>query len=560
MLGTLGSTLLRARFVVCAWIGMCGGAVACGSAQSGSDSHLDASTADAPAEAQLSEGGDDGADDSSMQPDTWEADVPADASVEHPDAEGGSSAGADAAGDAAQMSDGADAMSDAASALDRDTGADGGGPDATVEDGASDAAAAGDVAQPDSGSPVWIVRVSVDSAGTPAHANTDDSSMSSDGRFVAFTSAATNLVASDTNQALDVFVHDVVTGTTVQASVTTAGVEGGYDSQNPVISGNGRYVAFASQGINLCPGKTGFHLDVSLRDLVAGTTSCLSLDASGNAGTGQSNFPSISDDGAYVAFESTSHTMIPSQFIVESQIYVRDVATGTAQIASVDSAGNPGDFASTTAAMSGDGRYVAFVSQSTNLVPGDTNGAKDIFLHDMTTGATERVSISTSGAQSNGDCDYPFVSRDGSLVFFSCSASTLVSGVTQAAYDMFVRDRTSGTTSLVGPPVGTFHSIGGTPIMRPAVSADGRYVAFASNDPSVLPGKNTSGSDVYVVDRTTSQIRRVSRTPSGAGSTGSSVEPSISADGQRVVFDSTANDLVSRSNDGYVALYETTRP
>jgi Tol biopolymer transport system component len=438
--------------------------------------------------------------------------------------------------------------------------ADAGGADAVVSDSPADAPGA-DVHGSDAADagPVWVVRVSVDSANRPAAANSDNSSPSGDGRFVAFRNYADNLVAGDTNLAPDIFVRDVTLRTTVRVSVTSTGEQGNADSTEPVISADGRYVALSTLSSNLCPSPTVSHYDIVLHDMKTGATSCLSLDPNGNGDTGESTFPSISDDGGLVAFESTSNTLIANQFISEGNVYVRDVAGGVTRIVSVDSAGNVGDLTSRTTALSGDGRFVAFVSNSTNLVPGDTNGAYDVFVHDLVSGATERVSISTAGAQSDGDCDYPFLSRDGSIVVFSCYATTLVTGGTQPAYDLYVRDRTAGTTAFVGPPVGASNSVGGTYVL-PAVSADGRYVAFYTSDPNVLPGSNSSNDDVYVVDRTTLEVRRVSRTPLGVGSTGSSVLPSISADGQRITYASSGTDLVPEDGQGFTHLYETTRP
>lgn len=424
-------------------------------------------------------------------------------------------------------------------------------PDASIAD-AGDAAA-------DAGT-VFVVRVSVNAADQPSAGNAEEPAVSDDGRFVAFSSTARNLVPNDTNAARDIFLRDVVHATTVRVSVTSNGAQADYDSDAPVISADGRYVAFESQAINLAPGKSGFHSDVIRHDMQTGITLCVSLDPNGASGTGESNFPSISDDGRYIAFESTSHTLVAGLYASARQVYVRDVQTGVTSLVSADNAGIQADFNSHTAAISGNGRVVAFVSGATNLVPGDTNGVEDVFVRDLVAGTTERVSVSSTSVQSDGHTDMPFISRDGSIVLFSGTSTTIAPVTVGAQWDRFVHDRTAGTTALVGPRVNGSNSIGGTSLGRAAASADGRYVGFYASDPNVLPGKNSSGYDVYVFDRSNGVVSRVNRTPNGVGSDGSSLIPALSGNGRFVVYESNATNLAATSGGASMQLYETTRP
>lgn len=206
-------------------------------------------------------------------------------------------------------------------------------------------------------------------------------SVSFDGHFVAFTSKASDLVANDLNAHYDVFVRDMVAGATVRASLDNAGNEGNGDSLAPSISADGRYVAFTSAATNLVSGDANGHVDVFVRDLVAGTTVLASVSTAGVQADADCLAPKISADGTCVTFHSTATTLAPSHGDFVDDVFVRDLVRGTTERASEALAGDPNG-ASTMPSISGNGRFVAFLSFASNLVAGDTNGTYDVFVRD----------------------------------------------------------------------------------------------------------------------------------------------------------------------------------
>jgi hypothetical protein len=290
--------------------------------------------------------------------------------------------------------------------------------------------------------------VSVDSNG--AQAAGGDSlypSISADGRYVAFKSWSTNLVGADNNGHSDVFVHDLVTRVTTLASVDSNGVQQNNECSYLSLSGDGRFVAFASTASNLVAGDTNGVYDVFLRDLVGGTTTRESLDSAGVQGNSNSAWPSSSIDGRFIAFHSTATNLVPGDGNGTLDIFVRDTHLGLTTRASVDTAGAPGNSSSTNPALSADGRFVSFRSVADNLVAGDSNGWADIFVHDRLSGITTRASVNSGGAQSDSSSVLSTISDDGRYVAFDSFATTLVAADTNQAEDVFVRDRgVSGPT------------------------------------------------------------------------------------------------------------------
>jgi len=390
-----------------------------------------------------------------------------------------------------------------------------------------------------------IERVSVDSSGLQANNSSSNTAISSDGRFVAFTSIATNLVPGDTNGVQDVFVHDNVTGETTRVSVSSSGVQSNGYSTSPSISADGRYVAFGSGASNLVPGaqhgifvhdmltgttefvsvnnyganffySTGPSIScdgryvafesytsvmkVYVRDRVAGTTEVVSVASDGlghYAYSGYSGGASISCDGRYVAFNSVN-LLVPEDTNGTSDVFVRDRLLGTTERVSVDSNGNQANSYSYPAIISGDGQHVVFISSATNLVPDDNNGLVDAFVHDMQTGITERVSVDSNGNQGYYPTGYFSINYDGSLVALA-SASNFVPEDTNGLLDVFMRDRLAGTTELVSVDEngnqGNGHSV------LPVMSKDGRYVAITSLASNLVPGDTNGKADIFLYDR-----------------------------------------------------------
>jgi len=387
-------------------------------------------------------------------------------------------------------------------------------------------------------------RVSVSSTGTQGNKTSRLPSISADGHLVAFQSNSDNLVPADTNGLYDVFVRDTQSGQTSRVSVGSGGTQGNGASQAPSISGDGRYVAFESKANNLVPADTNSRYDVFVRDLQTGQTSRVSVSSGGTQGFGDSQTPSISADGRYVAFQSNASDLVVSDSNGAYDIFVRDLQTGQTSRVSVDSSGAQANSDSQLPSISADGRYVAFESNASNLVPGDTNAIYDIFLRDTLTGQTTRVSVATAGTQGNGGSYTPSISADGLHVVFDSDAANLAPGDTNGVADVFMHDMQSAQTKRVslssfGTQTIFYDSYAGS------VNADGRIATFLSYATNLVAGDTNGHPDVFVRDMQMGQTTRVSVTSGGLESNSTSFSSSISATGQIVAFDSNANNLVA---------------
>jgi murein DD-endopeptidase MepM/ murein hydrolase activator NlpD/Tol biopolymer transport system component len=352
-----------------------------------------------------------------------------------------------------------------------------------------------------------LSRVSIASDGTQGNNTsyggiTGSKLVSSDGLYVVFDSVSSNLVVGDTNNHTDVFIRDRLHAQTLLISKGPDGSQGNGGSWNPSISEDGRYIAFDSSATNWIPGATN---EVYLRDAITEQTYLVSKNPDGTPGYGIE--PSISADGRYIAYTGSLSGAMSS-----CDILVYDRQTDHTSCASVASDGTPENGHSNRPFISNAGRFVGFQSTSTNLVSGDTNAVYDIFIHDMLTGQTERVSISSDGTQGNnysGGVDHPpSISADGRYVAFTSLASNLDgSGDTNGEWDIFIHDRVSGETFRVSK------SLDGTPgndmSFGLAMSADGQYVAFASNASNLVAGDTNNLEDVFLFTRTYSISGRV---------------------------------------------------
>lgn len=411
-------------------------------------------------------------------------------------------------------------------------------------------------------------RVSVSTAGTPGDNDSLLSAISADGRFVAFWSLASNLVPGDTNGTGDVFVHDRVTGTTERVSVNSKGRQaiGGdangvldFNAGPPAISADGRYVAFASSAANLVSGDKNNAVDVFLRDRVAGTTERVSIGngrkPEANADSGR---PAISADGRFVTFSSFADNVIPGDTNFARDVFVRDRTAGTTDLVSRTSTGGLGDNESTTSAISADGRFVAFTSSANNMVPEDSDTASDVFVRDRVAGTTEGISV-VPGVEFGNTSDAPSISADGRYVAFESWEDDVVPGDTNFSFDIFVRDRTTGTVERVS--VSSAGVQGNDWSLMPSISADGRYVAFQSFASNLVPGDTNGDYDVFVRDRVAGTTVRDSVTSAGdeGGVSLGSTNPSLSADGQVVAFESEAG-LVPTDTGFPVDIYVHAEP
>jgi Tol biopolymer transport system component len=387
-------------------------------------------------------------------------------------------------------------------------------------------------------------RVSVSSTGEQGNDSSMNGRVSGDGRYVAFSSGATNLVPGDTNGAADIFVRDRGTGTTERVSVGSAGEQANSGSAEPSISADGRYVAFTSSASNLVAGDTNDEVDVFVHDRATGITERVSVSSAGEQGNDHTSNAVLSADGGCVAFSSSASNLVPDDTNGQPDFFVRDRVAGTTERVTVSSAGEEGDDVSAgCSGISGDGRYVAFPSFASNLVVGDTNQDPDIFVRDRVLGTTERVSVSSSGAQGTGystafDSYGISMSADGRYVEFPSDATNLVGGDPRYCVDVFVRDRVVGTTERV--------SAGYAGNRGAVISSDGRYVLFGSpvdqgppDDPYIQP-------DVFVYDRVTHLAEMVSVSSQGEQANQSSCgRGGLSSDGRVAAFFSCASNLVT---------------
>jgi hypothetical protein len=391
-------------------------------------------------------------------------------------------------------------------------------------------------------------RVSVDSAGSEGDDVSGSPKFSADGRFVSFTSLADNLVAGDSNRKADVFVHDRLLGTTERVSIDSNGTQGNGDSFWSAISADGSIVAFASYASNLVSGDTNGRLDIFVRDRQTGITERVSVDSSGNQADQESYAPpAISGDGILVEFASVATNLVPGDTNGFRDNFVRDRQAGTTERVSVDSSGAEGDGNSSYAsAISPDGRFVAFGSDATNLVVGDKNVSRDVFLRDRQAGTTERISVDSAGKESLGPSDDPSISADGRFVAFDAWGPFDPNDVYD--YDIYVRDRQNGKTSLVS--VDSAGNKGDGDSTAPSISAFGRYVAFESKADNLVAGDTNGWPDIFVRDRNAGTTARVSVDSNGGQGDGDSYTTSLSPDGRFVSFDSWSGDLVAGDTNG----------
>lgn len=392
---------------------------------------------------------------------------------------------------------------------------------------------------------------------------TGKASISDDGRFVCFQAAPSFSFSID-----DIYVRDVVAGTTTLVSVNTGGVGGGnYDSTNAVMSANGRYVAWVSTSSILVANDTNQTYDVFVRDLwlrqtylaSAATTGGVGNSASGVDGSGFTDTPAISADGRYVAFTSWATnltTVTPSSHL---HVYVRDMlAQSTTQASVSDSGAQPNSF-SENVIISADGRSVAFLSYASNLAPeGAVGNGQDIFVRNLATGTTRLVTQNVTGVTEFSQQHYNYwLTGNGSHIAFTSPYDNLLTDDGDRTIDVFVRDLGAAQTTLVSrrdPSLPTLTPNGDsfttvTWHNSRITSNNGQYSVFTSYGTNIAPGDNNGTLDVFRTDALTGEITLVSSNLAGTGTGNNrSLWPSISGDGRYVAFNSNATDLMNISD------------
>jgi Tol biopolymer transport system component len=404
-----------------------------------------------------------------------------------------------------------------------------------------------------------IERVSVASDGSQANGSSEEPSISSDGRIVAFISDATNLVAGDTNGAADVFVHDLDTGITERVSVASAGTQGNDDCFSLSLSADGRFVAFGSYATNLVADDTNALIDVFVHDRDTATTERVSLGTAGAQANGESFSPAISSDGHFVAFQSDATNLVLNDTNNKSDIFVRDRLTGTTERVSVDSDGKQANGDSIAPAISDNGRFVAFASEASNLVDGDTNNKADIFLHDRQKNTTEWIVGPAEFSTPGGIVIVaPAISPDGGFVGFRSNADDLVAGDTNNSFDTFLVDADTRDAERVSVSSGEVQ--GNSDSSRPSISSNNRYAVFSSIATNLVPQDTNGSEDVFVRDRDEGKTRRVSIAFDGSAGDDDSFSAVISGDGRYIAFTSFAENLVEKDTNNVLDVFIIPNP
>lgn len=400
------------------------------------------------------------------------------------------------------------------------------------------APATGDCSDPCAGA---TERVSVAADGGEANGASGACSLSANGALVAFESTAFNLVPGDTNNQKDVFVRDRVAGTTALVSVGLAGAAANGVSRNPHVSDDGRFVAFDSAASNLVAGDTNGVGDVFVRDLSSNTTVRASVTSAGGQATSLAEGAAISADGLFVAFH-TQAPLVPEDTNGWTDVYVRDLKMGITTRVSVATGGGQADDFSQNASLSADGKVVAFESFATNLVAGDQAGWSDVFVRDLAQGTTVRVSVDSSGWEADSDSQAAAISGNGAIVAFDSWATALVPNDLNDSLDVFVRAVAGGATLRAS--VSSAGGEGGANSQYPALTFDGARVAFESVATDLIPGDTNLKSDVFVRNRTAGTTVRVSVASGGAQSNDDSAEACVASGGGYVGFTSRGTNLV----------------
>jgi len=407
--------------------------------------------------------------------------------------------------------------------------------------------AAAALAGPAAGQTCQIERVSVDAAGTEADDGSSSPVMTPDGRFLAFVSSATNLVPGDTNGVADVFVSDLVLGTIERISLGAGGAECDAACSYPAISDDGRYVAFNTSATTLVAGDTNAQLDVYLRDRVSSMTVRLSMGAGGVQGDGPSFGTTMSPDARFVTFASWATNLVPGDTNATRDVFLLDRASGQLERVSVSTVGAQGDGMSgggqLLSYVTADGRFVVFASDATTLVPGDVNGATDVFLRDRNASTTVRLVLGQGGQPPDDATDVTSMTPDGRWIGIASSATNLVAGDTNAGADAFVLDRTLGLIERVSVATGGVESSAGA--WGPTLSYDGRFAVFPSAATDLVPNDTNDKRDAFRRDRWAGTTERFVVSYQGVEPGNDIYSLALSARGDRLAFATSAIGLVA---------------
>lgn len=371
------------------------------------------------------------------------------------------------------------------------------------------------------------------------------------GQVVAFRSSATNLDSDRCDDGLNqIYVSDRSTGTIRCVSVNSSGKEGDRDSSAPSISADGRFIAFTSKATNLAGDEcdNGFN-QVYVHDRTIGTTGCVSVNSNGREANQDSDASSISADGTLIAFDSAATNLSGSKCDNGfNHIFVHDRATSTIRCVSLRSNGDEGNGDSFDASISADGRFVVFHSTATNLSNRCGNGNLHVYRHDLESGETICVSLNNEGRQSNGNSALARVSGDGRFVAFQSNPTNVTTRCSNGFTHIYVRDTVEERTTCAS--VDKSGNQGNNDSGQPSISSDGRFVAFSSAASNLSHKHCQSGNvQVFIRDRANETTSCASVGPKKVEGNGQSVKPAVTANGTLVVFESDASNLVKKDTN-----------
>ncbi len=358
-------------------------------------------------------------------------------------------------------------------------------------------------------------------------------SISRNGQLVTFLSGATNLVASDTNSATDAFVVDIANGSVERLSVSNTKQQANRASENVVISGDGSKTLFLSDANNLTPGDSLLSKDLFVRDIGSATTTI--VNATEDSSREIRGVPAMNDAGNIIAYQ---------QSVVDDPlngwgVYIADTSNATRDRVSLSLNGNGISIGFLdTLALSGDGRYLTLGSQVSGTT--DSN-LHEIYLFDRITKTLSLPQFRTLGSQANGSNFDPALSYDGRFIAFSSDDTRLVPSDTNQQTDVFVFDRVTQNVRRVSLSAQGIQANGAS--FSPSISEDGRFIAFSSSASNLVDNDSNGMSDIFVADLTTGSVERISRNDGGEQANGNSYAPAISGNGRFVTFESEANNF-----------------
>lgn len=341
--------------------------------------------------------------------------------------------------------------------------------------------------------------------------------------------------------------------TTNRVSLSSEAVEANSDSYHPAVSGNGNFVVFESDATNLVADDTNGETDIFVRDVVLGITTRVSVSSSGEQSDGYSTNAAISGDGRYVVFESNATNLVADDTNATTDIFLHDRSTGTTERISYSSEFGQTVWDSHSPAISEDGRYITYYSYADNLVAGDTNYSDDIFVYDRVQAITERVSVNNLGVEGNDGSYYPQISADGRYVSFASFADNLLPNDTNGSYDVFLYDTQTRTIEMVS--VTSDGAQADSHSFFSSVSGDGRYVAFESSASNLAPNDRNRRSDIFLRDRLNQTTNRISLYSDGTSPMGASMSPMINSQGSHVVFSSVVDLLIDTDTNNREDVY-----